>query len=66
MAVFPFGAPVVVVDANVAGGIPVTVSPVGGTPMTVGASGLGRAVTIVPAGGLPVVLLNDDGSEYED
>jgi hypothetical protein len=54
------GVPVVVVAS---GGIPVVNGTIG-TPMTVGDNDIGTAVTIVSAFGLPVVLLNQDGTAY--
>lgn len=54
------GAPVVVVTS---GGIPVTIA-TSGTPLTVADNDMGIAVTIVDDLGLPVVLLNEDGTTY--
>lgn len=54
------GAPVVVVAS---GGIPV-VNGTNGVGMTVAANGIGKAITLVANLGIPVTLLNPDGTAY--
>ena len=54
------GASVVVVAS---GGLPV-VNGTLGKSMTVAANGIGQAITIVTNLGIPVVLLNPDGTAY--
>ena len=61
MATPDLQGPAVVVVAS--GGIPV-VNGTSGTGLTVSDNGLGQAVTIVSALGIPVVLLNTDGTAY--
>lgn len=48
-----------------AGGLPVT-NGTNGTPFTVSDNEIGFGVTLVDAGGLPVTLLNADGSLWTD
>lgn len=45
-------------------GLPVSNGTVG-IPMTVAEDGFGLAVVVVESGGLPVVLLNEDGTPWE-
>lgn len=62
------GAPAVVASNGI--GIPVTIAKKSdtttpmGTPMTIADNGIGLPIVIVSDRGLPVYLMNEDGSEY--